>query len=125
MIDIVYCTDVLAQLQQVTNRPVEIVRIERALIELRRILVFEQLDIELQPAHAREVVFPRIKEHAVEERRSGIQRRRIARTQLAIDLDQRFLRRLYRIPAKRLANHCTYVVPLREEDIQLDHAGSI
>ena len=52
MIDVVHRADILAQFQQVTNRPIEIVRIERALIEIRRILVFEQLDVELQPAHA-------------------------------------------------------------------------
>jgi len=63
-----------------------------ALIEARCLLVFEQLDIELQPAHAREVILARIEEHALEQCRCRIERRRIARAQLAINLNQRFRR---------------------------------
>ena len=95
MIDIVHAANVFAQLQQVGDSAVEIFGIERALVETGRILVLEQLDVELQAADAREVILARIEEHAVEQRRGGVERRRVAGTQLAVDLDQRFLRRLH------------------------------
>jgi hypothetical protein len=87
VIDVVDRADVLAQLEQVADGRVEIFRIERALIQAGRILVLKQLDVELQPAHAREVILPRVKEHAVEQRRRRVERRRISRPQLAVDLD--------------------------------------
>ena len=51
--------------------------------------VVVQLDVELHAAHAREVVLARVEEHALEQLRGGVQRRRIAGTQLAVDFDQR------------------------------------
>ena len=123
VIDVVHRADVLAQLQQVTNGAVEIFRLERAVVELRGVLVLEQLDVELQPAHPREIVLAGIEEHAVEQGGRRVQRRRIAGTQLAIDLDQRFLRRLHRIALQSLADDRAYVVALGEEQIDFDHAG--
>ena len=90
---------------------------------LRGVLVLEQLDVELQPAYAREVVLARIEEHAVEQRGRRVQRRRIAGTQLAVDFDQRFLRRLHRIALQGLADHRAHIVALGEEQVDLDHAG--
>ena len=86
-------------------------------------MVLEQLDVELQPAHAREIIFARIEEHAVEQRGGRIQCRRIAGTQLAVDFDQRFLRRLDRIALQGLADHRAHIVAFREEQVDLDYAG--
>ena len=123
VIDVVHRADVLAQLEQVPDGSVEIFRLQRAVIEVGGVFAVEQLDVELQAAYAREVVLPRIEEHAVEERRRGVQRRRIARTQLAVDLDQRFLRRLHRIAAQRGADDRAHIVALGEEDVNFGDAG--
>ena len=111
--------DVLAQLQQVPDGRVEVLRIKRALVERGGVLVLVQLDVELHAAHAREIVLARIEEHALEQRGRGIQRRRIARTQLAVDFDQRFVRRLDGVLAQRGADHVADVVALGEEDLEL------
>ena len=90
---------------------------------LRGVLVLEQLDVELHAADAREIVLARIEEHAVEQGGRRVQRRRIAGTQLAVDFDQRFVRRLHRIALQGLADHGAHVVALGEEHVELDHAG--
>src|SRR5207249_4105435 len=112
----------LAQFQQILDGRVEVVRFQRAVVELGRVLIFKQLDVELQPAHARKVVFARIEKHAVKQRRRSIQCRRITWPQLAVDLDQRFLRRIYRVTLQGLADDRANVVPLGEEQAQLDNA---
>ena len=94
---------------------VEIVGIERALVERGGVLVLVQLDVELQAAYAREVIFARVEEHPVEQRRRRVERRRIAGAQLAIDFDQRFLRSLHRIALQGLADDRTHIVALGEE----------
>ena len=66
VIDVVDRTDALAQLQQVADGRVEIVGIERALVEAGRILILEQLDIELETSDLRKIVLSRIEEHAME-----------------------------------------------------------
>ena len=71
----------------------EIVLIERALVERRGVGLVVQLDVELHAAHAREIVLARVEEHALEQLGGGVERRRIAGTQLAVDLDQRFVLR--------------------------------
>ena len=68
--------------------------IERALVERRRVGLVVQLDVELHAADAREVVLARVEEHALEQLGGGVERRRIARTQLAVDFDQRVVLRL-------------------------------
>ena len=122
VIDVIHRADVLAQLEQVLDRCVKVRRIKGALFEARCILVFEQLDVELQPAHAREVIFARIEEHALEQRRRRVQRRRITRPQFAINFDQSFRRSSDRIAAQGLADHRAHVVALGEEHAQFDHA---
>ena len=79
MIDVIYRADILAQLEQVPDGRIEVIRFQGAIVQLGRILVFKQLDVELQPAHTRKVIFARIEKHAVKERRRRVQRRRIAR----------------------------------------------
>ena len=123
VIDVVDDADVLAQLEQVADGPVEVLGRQRALVELGRVLVLVELDVELQTADAREVVLARIEEHAFEERSRGVERRRIARTQLAVDLDQRFLRLAHRVAAKRVGDDVAHVVALGEEDLERGDAG--
>src|SRR5690349_9234315 len=85
MVDIVDAADVLAQLEQITDGGHKIRGIERARLERS---LQAKLDIEFEPADFAEIVFARIKEHAVEKRGGGLERGRIAGTQLAIDLDK-------------------------------------
>ena len=100
MIDVVHRADALAQLQQVADGGAEIFRIERALVEAAvAIGLVVQLDVELHAAHAREIVLARVEEHALEKLGGGIEGGRIARTQLAVDFDQRFVLRLDRVLA--------------------------
>ena len=122
MIDVVHRADILAQLEQVADGTVEIVRIESALVETGGVLVFEQLDVELQAAHLREVVLARIEKHAMEQRRCRVQRRWIAGAQFAVDFDQRFLWSFYRIALEGLTDDGTNVVALGEEQAHLHHA---
>src|SRR5690606_8292209 len=88
MVDVVDVADITAQLQQVADRVVEVLRVERAAIERSLVLGAVQLDVELHAPDAREVVLARIEEHALEELRGGLEGRRIAGPQLAVDLDQ-------------------------------------
>ena len=112
--------DVLAQLQQVADGRDEVGGIERARVERR----FEaELDVELQAAHAAEIVLARVEEHAVEQRRGGFERRRIAGAQLAINFDQRFARRLDGVLVERAGKHHAHVVAIGEEDIHAGDAG--
>ena len=67
--------------------------IERALVERRFVDLVVQLDVELHAAHAREIVLARVEEHALEELRGGVERGRIAGTQLAVDFEQRVVLR--------------------------------
>ena len=123
VIDVVHYADVLAQLEQVTDGPVEVFRRQGALVELGRVLRFVELDVELQAAYAGEVVLARIEEHAFEQRSGGIERRRIARTQLAVDLDQRFLRLAHRVAAQGVGDDVAHIVAIGEEDLERRHAA--
>ena len=114
VIDVVHVGRVAAQLQQVLDDLVEVLRVQHLLVERRLQL---QLRVELQPADAREVVLLRVEEHALEQRARALQRRRIARTQAAVDLDQRFLVGADRILAQRRREHRTDFVLLGEEDV--------
>ena len=86
------------QLQQVLDDLVEVLRVQDLLVERR---VQLQLGVQLQPADAREVVLLRVEEHVLEERSRAVERRRIARPQAAVDLDQRFFVRVDRILLQR------------------------
>ena len=123
VIDVVDDADVLAQLEQVADGTVEVLRREGALVEALGRLVFVQLDVEFQSADAREVVLARIEEHAFEERGRGVERRRIARTQLAVDLDQGLFGLADGVAAERVGDDVADVVALGEEDLEGGDAG--
>ena len=76
-----------------------------------------ELRVQLQPADAREVVLLRVEEHVLEERPRAVERRRIARPQAAVDLDERFFVRVDRILLQRLADDRPDFVLLGEEDV--------
>ncbi len=82
-----------------------------------------QLDIELQPADFAEIVFARIEEHPVEQRRGRFERRRIAGTQLAVDFDQRLARGANGVLIERARKDHAGVVALGEEDVHAGDAG--
>src|SRR5207253_5710590 len=95
VVNVVHYADVFAQLQQVTDGTVEVIRLQGAIVQAGSVRLLEQLDVELQTAHARKVILARVEKHAVEQGRGGVQGWRVAGTQLAVDFDQRFLRRLH------------------------------
>ncbi len=72
VIDIVHHADVLAQLEQVANRSVEVFRCQRTVVEALSRLILVQLNIELQAADPRKIILAGIEEHAFEQRRRGV-----------------------------------------------------
>ncbi len=93
------------------------------MVERGGVLVLVELDVELQTAHAREVILARIEEHAFEERSRGVERRRIARAQLAVDFDQRFFRLVHRVALQRVGDDVAHVVALGEEELEARRAA--
>src|SRR6185312_13394803 len=102
---------------------VEVFGRQGAVVEPGGFLVLIKLDVELETADAREVVLARIEEHALEQSRSGVERRWVTRTQLAVDLDQRLFRLADGVAAKCVADDVAYVVALGEEDLKAGDAG--
>src|ERR1035441_6445633 len=68
-------------------------------------------------------VLARVEEHAFEERRGGVERGRIARTQLAVDLNQRFLGLAHGIATESVGDNVANVVALGKEDLDGSDAG--
>ena len=118
VIDIVDGADAAAQLQQVLDGVDEVLLIERPLVERRGVDFVVQLDVELHAAHARKVVLARVEEHALEQLCGRVERRRIARTQLAVDFEQRVVLALHRIFAQRDRNHVAHFVALGEKHLK-------
>ena len=119
VIDVVHRADVLAQLQQVPDGGVEVFRIERALVERAWHPAFSYSLMLNFRRPTREKSYLRGSKNMPWNSCSGrVERRRIAGTQLAVDFDQRFLRRLDRILAQRLADDRADVVALGEEDVR-------
>ena len=116
VIDVVHVRRVLAQLEQVLDDLVEVLRVQDLLVERR---VQLQLGVQLQPADAREVVLLRVEEHALEEVARAVERGRVARPQAAVDLDERFFVRVDRVLLQRRRQHVAGVVLLGEEDLDL------
>ena len=119
VIDVVHHADVLAQPEQVFDRHDKVRVVQRAVIERR---VQSHLDVELQPAHAAEIVFPRIEKHSAEQVRRRLERRRVARPQLAVNFDQRLLGRADCVLVERARQNHADVVTLREKYIHFRDA---
>ena len=118
VIDVVDHADVLAQLEQVADGGVEIFRRQGAMIQVGRILALVELDVELEAAHAREVVLARVEEHAFEESGGRVECRRVTRPQLAVDFDERLFRLVDRIALERVGDDVAHVVAIGEEDFE-------
>ena len=116
VIDVVDVRGVLAQLQQVADHLVEVLRVQDALVERRRQL---ELGVELEAADPREVVLLRVEEHVLEQRPRAVERRRIARPQAAVDLDQRLFVRADRVLLERRRHDRPDFVALGEEHVDL------
>ena len=76
VVDVVDVRRIPAQLEQVLDHLVEVLRVQDLLVERR---VQPELGVQLQPADPREVVLLRVEEHVLEERPRAVERRRIAR----------------------------------------------
>jgi hypothetical protein len=114
VVDVVDAADVLVQAQQVLDDAVEVVLGEGLLLD-RHLGV--ELDVELEAADAREVVALGIEEHAVEERAGALQRRRVAGTHAAVDLDQRLLGVAGGVLGQRVGEDGAGELPLGEEQL--------
>ncbi len=123
VIDVVDGADVLAELEQVADGAVEVLGGQRALVKARGVLVLVELDVELEAAYAREVVLARIEEHAFEERGRGVERRWVAGTELAVDLDQRLFGLAHGVAPEGVGDDVAHVVALGEEDLEAGDAG--
>ena len=116
VIDVVHVGGIAPQLQLVLDDLVEVLRVQDLLVERR---VQLQLGVQLEPADAREVVLLRVEEHVLEQRPRAVEGRRIARTEAAVDLDQRLFVGVNRILLQRGREHRTGLVALREEDLEV------
>ncbi len=110
---------VAPHLQQVLDGFNEVARFQGALVQGR---VQAQLDVELEPAHAGEVVPACVQEHPAEQRGGRLQGGRIARAQLLVDFDQGAFGVAQRVLAERLAEGDADVVEIGEEEVQFGDA---
>ena len=114
VVDVVRPADVALQPHEVRDDPVDVLRGQRA-----RVFggVRFQLDVELEPADAREVVLLRVEEHPLEEVLGRLVGRRVAGTEAAVDLENRFVLRLVRVLADRVDENVAGKVPVGEEEL--------
>ncbi len=115
VVDIVNRPDAAGELQRVVDHGVEVLRLQRALLERR---VEPQLDVELQPSDLGEIVLAGIVKHPLEQGRRGLDRRRVARALLPVDLDEGVPLRLDGILAQGLGDDLSGVFVLRVEHLK-------
>ncbi len=115
MIDVVNVGRIPAELQEVADDLVEILRVQNLLVERGR---QRQLGVQLQPAHPREIVLLRVEEHALKQRPRTVEGRRVAWAQPAIDLDERLFVRADRVLLERGRQHRSGLVAFGEEDLE-------
>ena len=97
VVDVVDRAAAVLELDEVADRLEDVLRrehldVERGPLLLRHVVV--ELVVQLEAADLREVVALGVEEQVVEERLRGLERRRIARAQAPVDLEDRVLRRL-------------------------------
>ena len=78
-----------------------------------------ELVVQLEAADLREVVALGVEEQVVEEVRRRLERRRIARAQAAVDLEDRLFGRLDLVGEQRVAQVAADVEAVDEEDLEL------
>src|ERR1041385_1142803 len=119
MIDVVrlILRRIFAHLQHVADDFVEVRCGEKRIVNA---LAFRlaHLDVELQASYTREVKLARIEEHRFEQSIGSLHGRRIARTHLAINLEQRIDRLGDDVFLQRQRQHWSNVVSFRKEDTE-------
>ena len=111
VIDVVDVGRVAAQLEQIADHFVEVLRVQDLLVERR---LEPELGVQLQPADPREVALLRVEEHVLEQVARAVEGRRIAGTQAAVDLDQRLFVGADRVLLERLRQDRPDLVALKE-----------
>ena len=119
MVDVIGVPDLAPQLEQVSDGLVEVAGVQDPAVQRRGFLLAVQLDVELHPTDAREVVLARIEEHVVEELGGCLAGRRVPGTEIAVDRQQGLVLGLDRILAQGLGKHGPALVGLREDDPEL------
>ena len=118
VVDVVGLADVPLELEEVLDHDVEVLGREGLLVERRR---EARADVELEAADAREVVLPRVEEHAREEVLRALVRRRVAGTHALVDLEERLALRLDAVLAEGRDERLADRLPVRED--RLDARG--
>ena len=114
VVDVVDLTVAVLQLDQVAHDLEDVLAAERALVEGH---VQLELVVQLETADARQVVALGIEEEVVEEGGGGLGRRRIARTEAAVDLEDRLLRVADLVLQQRVAERRADVRVVEEEHL--------
>ncbi len=115
MIDIVRLTATVAELDQVADRLHDVAVGQRLLVQL---LVDAELVVQLEAADRRQVVALGLEEERLEERARGLERRRIAGAETAVDLEQRLLGGLQLVRDQGVAEEGTDVEVVDVEDLE-------
>src|SRR5581483_8823344 len=120
VVDVVDLAVAVLELDQVADDLEDVLAPERALIERH---VELQLEVELEPPDAREVVALGVEEEVVEERGRGLRGRRIAGTEAAVDLEDRVLGARDLVLEERVAERRSDVGVVEEEHLELVDAA--
>ena len=121
VVDVVDRAAAVLQLDEVAHRLEDVLRrehreIERRALVLRHVAV--ELVVQLEAADLAEVVALGVEEQVVEERLRRLERRRIARAEAAVDLEDRVLLRLHLVGEERVAQVAADVEAVDEEDLE-------
>src|SRR6185369_5926543 len=100
MVDVVDRAVAVLQQDQIVHDEEDVLAAKRALLERH---VDGPLVVDLEASDRRQVVLVGIEEQVVEERRRGVERGRIARTQAPVDVDDRIFRTLDLVEQERVA----------------------
>src|SRR5436190_2882552 len=120
VVDVVDLAVAVLELDEVADDLQDVLAAQRPLIEGH---VDLELVVQLEASHAREVVTLGVEEEVVEEGGRGLRGGRIARTQPAVDLEDRVLGLLDLVLEERVAERGTDVGVLEEEDLHLVDAA--
>ncbi len=116
VVDVVDPAHFVVEPQEVFDHPVEVVVRQRLLLD-RHLGV--ELDVELEPADAREVVALGVEEHAVEKGARALQRWRVTGAHAPVDLDQRLLGVGGRVLLEGVGQDVAAQLPIGEEDLEI------
>ena len=118
MVDVVHGTDALTQAEQILDGIDEVLVIQGPFVEAGGGCVVVELDVELHPADTGKIILPRVEEHAIEKLGGRVDGGRIARAQLAVDFEQRFVLQLHGIFLESAREDVANFVAFREEEFK-------